>query len=795
MALGQPELRMDGAEGPFTKAEFIEFYGDAAEWDRAIPYSLYCACYGAPAGAAAPAASEPGEEVAPPAPSAAGSTVTLYERCIPDPADGYCAYVAARESAHDAGDDDDTPWAYLGPCCPRPLPGDSGRGGAGQRGMFAGAHMQAGEVAVVAEAVDLPREWSRARQAAELERRRDPALTDLWPRSLADAGSELLAAEAADGGPGEGEQMRLRLALRCNSHNSGLYPAAAPFNHSCRPNCYTTLTPGGRLCVRTRRAVSPGEELTICYLGLDGGVPRCPAPARRGELRRRFGFDCRCPECAGSGTGSRPTGAEAAGLLGQRDAAYAELTDSGDRAAAVRLWAACERLADFHEAQGRPQDPEVAAAALDAAGAAAALEDSAGETRWLRRCSAVLALHESRRCAACGRWGWRTARCRQCLTDWCADSTCAAQTPCGCAAPRPPDPAAAAASALRVTGLGAAAAAGWFASVSGRPADEPWETGVPQPAVVDAARRGLLQGKILDCGCGGGANALFLAGCAGVSCVVGFDAVPATVAAAERRLLGRGVLHAGCAALTRRRLRLARRGAVPAGTPVEVLRVPATQQDAACCGSRRSAGAARVAVNGVECDCDWDDVAPVTESAGYPSALYGGRGGSADLAEEGMPLVGAQRPAGGGYPGSLYRRASAGPPLSGCGRPRFYVADALSCGSDHSLLREAPYDASLDSALMHCFAPRERQQYLGELRRLLRPGGVLVLLCLDVSYPIPPEAAPVRYSEGDLRLLFAPGTGWELRDLARCRFRHTDLAEPGRAEKHAWRAVLVRDDS
>ncbi len=67
----------------------------------------------------------------------------------------------------------------------------------------------------------------------------------------------------------------------------------------------------------------------------------------------------------------------------------------------------------------------------------------------------------------------------------------------------------------------------------------PWETGRPQPEVIRLTKEGLLHGKVLDVGCGTGENALYLAqhGCE----VVGLDAVPLAVAAAQAKARERGL--------------------------------------------------------------------------------------------------------------------------------------------------------------------------------------------------------------------------------------------------------------
>lgn len=67
----------------------------------------------------------------------------------------------------------------------------------------------------------------------------------------------------------------------------------------------------------------------------------------------------------------------------------------------------------------------------------------------------------------------------------------------------------------------------------------PWDTGRPQPAISSLAESGLINGRVLDAGCGTGEHALFAAGL-GLA-ATGVDIVPAAIGqarskAAHRRL-------------------------------------------------------------------------------------------------------------------------------------------------------------------------------------------------------------------------------------------------------------------
>jgi ubiquinone/menaquinone biosynthesis C-methylase UbiE len=66
----------------------------------------------------------------------------------------------------------------------------------------------------------------------------------------------------------------------------------------------------------------------------------------------------------------------------------------------------------------------------------------------------------------------------------------------------------------------------------------PWDTGQPQPAIVQLAEAGLLTGRVLDVGCGTGDNALFLAE-RGFD-VTGLDCAPTAIAAAQAKTVARG---------------------------------------------------------------------------------------------------------------------------------------------------------------------------------------------------------------------------------------------------------------
>jgi SAM-dependent methyltransferase len=67
----------------------------------------------------------------------------------------------------------------------------------------------------------------------------------------------------------------------------------------------------------------------------------------------------------------------------------------------------------------------------------------------------------------------------------------------------------------------------------------PWDIGRPQPAFVRLADQGRLAGRVLDCGCGTGENAL-LAASRGAA-VIGIDVAPTAIARARAKAADRGL--------------------------------------------------------------------------------------------------------------------------------------------------------------------------------------------------------------------------------------------------------------
>jgi len=67
----------------------------------------------------------------------------------------------------------------------------------------------------------------------------------------------------------------------------------------------------------------------------------------------------------------------------------------------------------------------------------------------------------------------------------------------------------------------------------------PWDIGRPQGEIVRLEKEGVLRGSVLDCGCGTGENALYLASLGHE--VWGIDGAPNAIRRAESKARGRGI--------------------------------------------------------------------------------------------------------------------------------------------------------------------------------------------------------------------------------------------------------------
>lgn len=67
----------------------------------------------------------------------------------------------------------------------------------------------------------------------------------------------------------------------------------------------------------------------------------------------------------------------------------------------------------------------------------------------------------------------------------------------------------------------------------------PWDIGRPQPAILELAETGQIQGRVLDVGCGTGDNALYLSGRGHE--VTGIDGAPRAIEKAKQKARQRGL--------------------------------------------------------------------------------------------------------------------------------------------------------------------------------------------------------------------------------------------------------------
>ncbi|KAK3688840.1 hypothetical protein B0T22DRAFT_426812 [Podospora appendiculata] len=128
-----------------------------------------------------------------------------------------------------------------------------------------------------------------------------------------------------------------------DGHHYGNFPEVSRFNHDCRPNAafHIAADRDSSLTHTTTavRAIQPGEELTISYLGALE-----PRAARQLRAHHAWGFDCACAQCR------LPSAAAAAS-----DARLGEIADIETELADVRSErvtpAMLRRLAGLYEVE------------------------------------------------------------------------------------------------------------------------------------------------------------------------------------------------------------------------------------------------------------------------------------------------------------------------------------------------------------------------------------------------------------------------------------------------------------
>jgi SAM-dependent methyltransferase len=111
----------------------------------------------------------------------------------------------------------------------------------------------------------------------------------------------------------------------------------------------------------------------------------------------------------------------------------------------------------------------------------------------------------------------------------------------------------------------------------------------------------------------------------------------------------------------------------------------------------------------------------------------------------------------------------------------FHVADAL-----HLDALQRSFASVVDSGVFHTFDDDLRAAYVSSLAAVVRPGGVIHLLCF--SELTPSTMGPRRVTQAELRQSF--GTGWQVEEIRHERFDVTTAFAADRP--HAWLARIVR---
>ncbi len=93
----------------------------------------------------------------------------------------------------------------------------------------------------------------------------------------------------------------------------------------------------------------------------------------------------------------------------------------------------------------------------------------------------------------------------------------------------------------------------------------------------------------------------------------------------------------------------------------------------------------------------------------------------------------------------------------------------------------------VDSGVFHTFDDDLRAEYVASLARVVRPNGVIHLLCF--SEMTPGQAGPRRVTQAELRAAFR--VGWRVERIEEERFDVTTAF--GADRPHAWLARIVRE--
>jgi ubiquinone/menaquinone biosynthesis C-methylase UbiE len=170
------------------------------------------------------------------------------------------------------------------------------------------------------------------------------------------------------------------------------------------------------------------------------------------------------------------------------------------------------------------------------------------------------------------------------------------------------------------------------------------------------------------------------------------------------------------------------------------------------------------------------EVARIAEAGGFTGAVIDvgcGTGENAlELSERGLPVLGIDA-----APRAV-ERARAKATERGLSA-EFLVADALSLGS-----LDRRFNTALDCGLFHVFEDRERPPYVASLASVLRPGGVLHLICFSDRQP--GVMGPRRVTQHEIQTSFVDG--WKIVEIVAAEFETNVPLGPALA----WRATILR---
>jgi len=101
---------------------------------------------------------------------------------------------------------------------------------------------------------------------------------------------------------------------------------------------------------------------------------------------------------------------------------------------------------------------------------------------------------------------------------------------------------------------------------------------------------------------------------------------------------------------------------------------------------------------------------------------------------------------------------------------------------------DGAFDTVLDSGVFHSFDGDEQREYVANLTRLTRDGGLLHLICFSEHQPGEGEWGPRRITQAEIRSAFA--NGWAVEEIEPAVYRINEFRDTTHVK--AWRALLRR---